>query len=442
MQHNRHSMLSNLFLFAGIGLFVGFVFGYPAELLSAGLLTWSLLQVKQFSRLNEWLHRDKSDAEPPECTGHWGDLFDDFSRQQKRTASREAFLRSVIKRFQQSSAALHDAVVIINDQNNLEWWNRSAERLLGFKTTTDRGKPVINLLRDPRFIRYYKRDSYEEPLQLPSPVNHEIELQYQITRFGKGDRLLVARDITQMLRLEQTRQDFVANASHELRTPLTVILGYLETFLDQELPRPLHRGMTQMQQQARRMQNLVSDLLLLSRLEATRQVTDEHPVQIQSLIQNIHDAATELARGKGHEFELDLDPQHDLLGQEVELHSAFSNLVYNAVRYTRENGRISIRWWVDQEGGHFSVTDNGIGIDAIHISRLTERFYRVDESRSSESGGTGLGLAIVKHVLSRHGGHLTIKSKKGEGSTFTCHFPLDHLMLVSVSEDDDLQDAG
>ncbi|WP_370277508.1 phosphate regulon sensor histidine kinase PhoR [Pontibacterium sp.] len=442
MQHNRHSMLSNLFLFAGLGLFVGFVFGYPAEFLSAGLLIWSLLQVKQFGRLNEWLHRDKSDAEPPECTGHWGDLFDEFSRQQKRTASREAFLRSVIKRFQQSSAALHDAVVIINDQNNLEWWNRSAERLLGFKTTTDRGKPVINLLRDPRFIRYYKRNSYEDPLQLPSPVNHEIELQYQITRFGKGDRLLVARDITQMLRLEQTRQDFVANASHELRTPLTVILGYLETFLDQDLPRPLNRGMTQMQQQARRMQNLVSDLLLLSRLEATRQVTDEHPVQIQSLIHNIHDAAVELARGRGHEFELDLDPQHDLLGQEVELHSAFSNLVYNAVRYTRENGKIRIRWWADKDGGHFSVTDNGIGIDAMHISRLTERFYRVDESRSSESGGTGLGLAIVKHVLSRHGGQLTIQSKKGEGSTFTCHFPLDHLMLVSVNEDDDYKDAG
>ncbi len=443
MQRNHHSMLSNLFLFTGLGLLVGFVFGYPAELLAAGLFIWALLQVKQFGRLTEWLQRDKSSEEPPEYSGHWGDLFDELSRQQKRTAAREVFLRSVINRFQQSSAALNDGIVIINAQDNLEWWNRSAERLLGFKAAADRGKPVMNLLRDPRFIRYYKRDSYEDPLLLPSPINHDRELQYQITRFGAGDRLLVARDITQMLRLEQTRQDFVANASHELRTPLTVILGYLETFLDHDLPRPLQRGMNQMQQQARRMQNLVSDLLLLSRLEASRQVSDEHPVKVQSLIQTIYEAATELSRDKGHTFDLELDQQHDLLGQEIELHSAFSNLVYNAARYTPQDGHIEIRWWVDKDGGHFSVTDNGIGIDAMHIARLTERFYRVDESRSSESGGTGLGLAIVKHVLSRHGGNLTIRSKKGEGSTFTCHFPLEYLMLVSVSDnDDDLENVG
>lgn len=437
MQHNHHSMLSNLFLFSGLGLLVGFVFGYPAEFLAAGLFAWSLLQVKQFGRLTEWLHRDKSDDEPPEYTGHWGDLFDELSRQQKRTAAREVFLRSVINRFQQSSAALNDAIVIINAQNNLEWWNRSAEHLLGLKVSADRGKPVMNLLRDPRFIRYYKRDSYEDPLQLFSPINQEVELQYQITRFGEGDRLLVARDITQMLRLEQTRQDFVANASHELRTPLTVILGYLETFLDHDLPRPLQRGMNQMQQQARRMQNLVSDLLLLSRLEASRQVSDEHPVKVQSLIQHIYEAATELSRDKGHTFAMELDQHYDLLGQEIELHSAFSNLVYNAARYTPQDGNISIRWWVDQDGGHFSVSDDGIGIDAMHISRLTERFYRVDESRSSESGGTGLGLAIVKHVLSRHGGNLSIRSKKGEGSTFTCHFPGDHLIPVSAKDDED-----
>lgn len=443
MQHNRHSMLGNLILFAGVALFIGVVVGYPAELLSLGLLGWALLQIKQFRRLNDWVHRDNTD-EPPECTGHWGDLFDELSRQQKRTASREAFLRNVINRFQQSSAALNDAIVIINSHNNLEWWNRAAERLLGFKASADRGKPVMNLLRDPRFIRYYKKDIYQDPLQLPSPIDHEVELQYQITRFGEGDRLLVARDITQMVRLEQTRQDFVANASHELRTPLTVILGYLETYLDQELPRPLIRGMNQMQQQARRMQNLVSDLLLLSRLEASCQVVDEHPVQIQSLIHNIHEASLELSRPKNHKFSLDLNTDFDLLGQEIELHSAFSNLIYNAVRYTPENGQIDIRWWVDKNGGHFSVTDNGLGIDSIHLTRLTERFYRVDESRSSESGGTGLGLAIVKHVLSRHGGNLTIQSKKGEGSTFACHFPIDSLAPISAeeSEDNDFLDAS
>ncbi|MGB0466035.1 MAG: phosphate regulon sensor histidine kinase PhoR [Pontibacterium sp.] len=433
MQQNRYSLFGNLALFAGVSLFLGLVIGYPAEVMAAGLLLWSLLQIKQFYRLSEWLQKG-ADSEPPEGQGHWGELFDEFSRQQKRTQSREAFLRNVINRFQQSSSALADAVVIIDAQENMEWWNRAAEQLLGLKAHVDRGKPVMNLLRDPRFIRYFKRDSYDEPLQLPSPINNEIELQYQITKFGEGARLLVARDITQMLRLEQTRQDFVANASHELRTPLTVILGYLETFLDQVLPRPLERGLNQMQQQAKRMENLVSDLLLLSRLESSRQLADERPVQVQKLIHQIHDAAVELSREKGHQFELKLDEDNDLLGQEIELHSAFSNLVYNAIRYTPKKGRIKIRWWVDKAGGHFSVEDNGIGIDSIHVSRLTERFYRVDESRSSESGGTGLGLAIVKHVLSRHGGHLSVKSKKGIGSTFSCHFPLEHIIKPANPE--------
>ncbi len=443
MQHNRYSMFGNLALFAGIGLLVGLVIGYPAESMVVSMTLWSTLQIKQFTRLSEWLHKE-NDAEPPECEGHWGELFDELSRQQKRYQSRETFLRGVISRFQQSSAALNDAVVIVDVQNNLEWWNKAAERLLGFKTSSDRGKPLMNLLRDPRFVRYYQRDSYQEPLQLPSPISNDIELLYQISKFGGGSRLLVARDITQMVRLEQTRQDFVANASHELRTPLTVILGYLETYLDQDMPRPLVRGMTQMQQQAKRMENLVSDLLLLSRLESSRQVVDEHPIQIQSQIQHIHEAAEELARDKNHSFEVKLDQQYDLLGQERELHSAFSNLVYNAVRYTPPGGLIKIRWWVDKEGGHFSVEDNGVGIDSVHISRLTERFYRVDEGRSSESGGTGLGLAIVKHVLSRHGGHLTIKSSKGSGSTFACHFPTEHLTQVIVQDDldDDYQDAG
>jgi two-component system phosphate regulon sensor histidine kinase PhoR len=236
------------------------------------------------------------------------------------------------------------------------------------------------------------------------------------------------------MRLEQTRQDFVANASHELRTPLTVIRGYLETFLDQELPKPLSRGLDSMQQQARRMENLVSDLLLLSRLEASLHISDEQPIQIHSVIQHIMEGAEQLGRDKGHQFNVDIAPNYDLAGQEIELHSAFSNLVYNAVRYTPANGVIKVRWWVDEQGGHFSVKDNGPGIESIHLPRLTERFYRVDESRSSASGGTGLGLAIVKHVLARHNGQLTIKSKVGKGSTFACHFPLEIVTQFELDE--------
>lgn len=429
MHVSRHALIISLLALAGAGLLVGTLFSYPMLGLSLGLLAWSLKQVRQFNRLNDWLQREDG-SEPPEADGAWGDLFDELARMQKRSRSREQYLRGIISRFQQSSAALNDAIVIIDSQNNLEWWNRSADRLLGLKATSDRGKPLINLMRDPRFVRYFRKGHYQEPLELPSPVNSDLQLQYQITKFGEGDRLLVARDITRLLRLEQTRQDFVANASHELRTPLTVIRGYLETFLDQELPRPLQRGMEQMQQQARRMEGLVTDLLLLSRLEASQHISDEHPILIQDLIQHMHQDAEALASGRGHSFRLDVDSEYDLLGQATELQSAFSNLVFNAVRYTPDNGTISLRWWVDHKGGHFSVSDDGIGIEAMHIPRLTERFYRIDESRSSASGGTGLGLAIVKHVLVRHSAHLSIDSKPGKGSTFTCHFPPD--MVVPI----------
>lgn len=431
MQKSRHSILTSLIMVSGIALFIGIFTGYPGWALALATLGWSLYQIKQFERLSEWLSTTDNDAEPPESSGHWGEIFDELSRIKRRRESREKLLRNVINRFQESTAALQDAVVIIDEHNNLEWWNSAATHILGLHNEADRGKPAMNLLRDPRFIRYFKRGQYEEPITLPSPVHSHLHVQYQITIFGNNDRLLVARDVTQIMRLEQTRQDFVANASHELRTPLTVIRGYLETFLDQELPRPLERGLKAMQQQSRRMENLVSDLLLLSRLEASHHIADEFPIQIHSMLQQIMEGAEQLALEKQHDFVLELDENSDLCGQEIELHSAFSNLVYNAVRYTPAGGKITIRWQVDKDGAHFIVKDNGPGIESIHIPRLTERFYRVDESRSSASGGTGLGLAIVKHVLARHNGHLSIKSKVGKGSTFACHFPAE--MVVPLA---------
>ncbi len=419
----RHSLLMSLLLSAGLGLILGAVLGFPIAGITLGMIVWAVIQIRRFNVLREWLVGDTSE-EPPELPGAWGEILDALARMQKRTQAREASLRNVISRFQQSSAALPDAVIIIDRNNNLEWWNLAAERLLGLRHASDRGKPLLNLVRDPVFVDYYRKGRYQEPLELPSPLGGDTRLQYQISLFGADDRLLVARDITRLTQLEQTRQNFVANASHELRTPLTVIRGYLETFLDQDLPKPLMRGLSQMQQQARRMENLVQDLLLLSRLEATsRQAATLKPVLIQSLISHIHEDAVTLSGERQHQFELQIDPQHDLLGVPAELQSALSNLVFNAVRYTPDEGQILIRWWADAKGGHFSVTDSGIGIEARHIPHLTERFYRVDDSRSSASGGTGLGLAIVKHVLMRLGARLEIDSKPGRGSCFSCHFP-------------------
>jgi two-component system phosphate regulon sensor histidine kinase PhoR len=433
MQNTQHAMFVSLCLSALAGACAGLLFGLPAWGATAGLLGWGSYQIRQFQKLQAWLQRNDGTA-PPEATGHWGELLDELARTQKTDRRREQSLQAVIRRFHQSSAALQDGIVIVDRNNNLEWWNRSADKLLGLKASSDRGKPVINLLRDPRFIRYFRKGQYAEPLELPSPVNNDLHLQYQITSFGEGDRLLVARDITRLVRLEQTRQDFVANASHELRTPLTVIRGYVETFMDQDLPRPLARAMGQMQAQAKRMESLVNDLLLLSRLESSNHIADEHQIQLRPMLEQIHQDALVLTQTqeKDHTISLQLESHFDLTGQELELHSAFSNLVFNAVRYTPARGTIVLRWWTDASGGHFSVTDDGIGIDSIHIPRLTERFYRVDESRSSSSGGTGLGLAIVKHVLVRHGAHLSIDSRPGKGSTFSCHFPPE--MLVDAAD--------
>uniref|UniRef100_UPI0023F905B8 phosphate regulon sensor protein PhoR n=1 Tax=Neptunomonas phycophila TaxID=1572645 RepID=UPI0023F905B8 len=282
MQRVPQAAVGSLFLFVAVSATVGLFIGSVSWGMVAGLGLWIFLQLRQIGRLQTWLH--KYDSEVPEAEGIWGDIFDDLARIKKRHHKQRSDLKEIIKRFQRSSAALPDAVVIIDKHNNLEWWNRAAERLLGFKHVSDRGMPVMNLLRDPRFIRYYHKRKYDDPLQLPSPVLNDTTLQFQIKEFGASDRLLVARDITRLVRLEHTRQDFVANASHELRTPLTVIRGYLETFLDQDLPKPMQRALTQMQAQSSRMESLVSDLLLLSRLESSQHINDEVPINIHQML--------------------------------------------------------------------------------------------------------------------------------------------------------------
>ncbi|MCL6414320.1 phosphate regulon sensor histidine kinase PhoR [Aestuariirhabdus sp. Z084] len=435
MERNwRQRLLGDLLWLLAGGLLLGMMtgsYGWSLVLVIGAYLGWCLYNL---TRLLRWLTVNaQSQESPPESVGVWGDLFDNIYRLQQRNLGARERLRSVIKRVQDSTSALRDAVVMVDADSALDWWNDAAERLLGLRSPGDRGQRVTNLIRDPRFARYFSRGDYREPLELNSPVDDQRRLQYLITRFGKGERLLVVRDVTRLHHLEQMRKDLVGNVSHELRTPLTVIRGYLETLQQHSEGIPDHwlRAVGQMSRQTERMGNLVTDLLLLSRLESGDEGIDQRKVPMHPLLHRIIEDAAELLDDP-ERIELECDEEAVLLGQEPELHSAFSNLVLNAVKYTPSPGQIKVRWWQDKKGAHLSVEDKGIGIDPIHIPRLTERFYRVDSSRSIETGGTGLGLAIVKHVLLRHRGVMSVRSAPGKGSTFSCHFDLE--MCVPISK--------
>lgn len=434
-QYKRQLLL--LLLAAGVGWELGSV-AWGLVLALTSLLLWHGWQL---SRLIGWLsHSDH--REVPESRGVWGALFDDLYRLLSRHRKSEAQLRHVISRVQESTSALRDAVIMIDSKGELEWWNRSARRLLGLRRPDDVGQPITNLIRDPSFLRYLERRKFGEPLELASPINKRVRLQFTVTEFGQSDRLMIVRDVTRLRQLERMRRDFVGNASHELRTPLTVILGYLETLQDQfgDQQPLLLRALQQMEGQAKRMGRLVADMLTLSRLETTDSLVDELPIDIGRMLREVFEDASALMPDKQLSLQLDVDERYLLLGQENELLSAFSNLAINAVKYTPDNGKVDIRWRVDAEGGHYEVCDTGVGIEEHHLERLTERFYRVDSGRSSMSGGTGLGLAIVKHVMIRHSGMLEVDSLPGKGSCFRCHFPARLLELKQVEASDPLLD--
>jgi two-component system phosphate regulon sensor histidine kinase PhoR len=413
-------LLYVIVLFGGLG----WLLGHPGWALTIGLLLYIASHLRNLNKLYRWL-KENPEGEVPDASGLWDEIFHSIYRLQRGERRARETLLNIIERARASVSALDEAVVLIDSSGNLEWWNPAAETLLGLKSRSDIGQPVTNLIRDPVFVRYFEQGPYEDGLQLPSWVNPSRHLQFEITAFGSNDRLMIVYDVTRLHNLEQMRKDFVANVSHELRTPLTVLSGYLETLLtnaEQTSPRWL-RALQQMEQQAGRMTNLVNDLLLLSRLENDSVQQEHRPVNVAILLQQIRNEATAYGLEKHQTISLEADNDLRILGLESDLRSAFSNLVTNAVKYTPSGGHINVRWWNDDHGAYLSVQDDGAGIDAKHIPRLTERFYRTDSARSSATGGTGLGLAIVKHVLLQHRATLRIQSQLGRGSTFTCVFP-------------------
>ncbi len=407
-----------------LGVCLGWFLDAPGLGLAAGFAICLVYHLHQLRALFQWLTLQPHD-EPPAARGMWGELFDRLYRYQKSQRITQSRLRSTLARIQESSEAMRDSVVMLDRHGDLEWWNSAAADMLGLQAAHDRGQHITNLLRDPRFISYFNACKYGEPLTLTSPIDERRILQYQITLYGDDERLLMARDITRLHRLEQMRRDFVANVSHELRTPLTVLTGYLETYgeLREQLPPRLGRGIGQMEEQAKRMQNLVNDLLLLSRLEIDQGGEDHQPLAVGPMLDRIRRDALALS-SQQHHVQVVLESDARLVGSEQELHSAISNLAFNAVRYTPEGSQITLRWKTMPNGSAcIEVDDDGEGIDPVHIPRLTERFYRVDKGRSTATGGTGLGLAIVKHVLLRHDALLQIESHPGEGALFRCVFP-------------------
>ena len=397
--------------------------------LVAGLALYIVWSTRQLFALYAWLVREEH-TEPPDSVGLWGEFYTRLEHLFQKERRAQDNLQSIIVRAQQSVNALEDVVVLIDQHGYLEYWNHAAGRHLGFRADKDLGQPLTNLIRHPRFTDYLTKGDFREPLEIPSPVDDNRILQLRITEFGVGDQLILAHDVTRIHHLEQMRKDFVANVSHELKTPLTVLKGYLETLLDTipEEQTRLRRALTQMDTQSQRMEALVQDLLLLSRLENTEADNLQQAVAVHGMLQRMRESALALAPEKQQTIELDVPENARLIANPAELESAFGNLIINAVKYTPADGVIRIHWWQDADGAHLSVRDTGIAIDPAPIPRLTERFYRPDNSRVTQTGGTGLGLAIVKHVMIRHNGRLEIKSELGKGSNFTCHFPASRLV--------------
>lgn len=413
-----------LFLLLFIAFLLGLPFGYSGVFVLVVLAHYLALHLRNLYRLYSWL-QDGHRFQPPEAGGIWGDVFQLLYRLQLRNRQRKRRLTALIKRFQEATAAMPDATVILDVDGTIEWFNGAAQPLLGLQAGKDVGQRIANLIRHPEFARFLLKGSPDESLRMTAPQDEGLTLSVRMVPYGKDQRLLIARDISQQMRLEQMRRDFVANVSHELRTPLTVVSGFVETLLEEQedYPEHLRRSLQRMEQQTFRMQQIVDDLLLLSRLETNRNRPPHDVVAIPALLTMLQEGMQPLVEQKKQRLVLECDTALRIFGAEKELYSAFSNLLTNAVRYTPEEGEITVRWYRDEAGAHFEVRDTGVGIAPQHIPRLTERFYRVDVSRSRDVGGTGLGLAIVKHVINRHGGTLRISSTLNKGSTFSCDFP-------------------
>lgn len=402
-------------------LIIGLLVGYLPWLLLISVLAVLCWHFANLLRLSHWLWVDRS-MMPPSGKGSWEPLFYGLYQMQARNRRRRRELGHLIKRFRSGAESLPDAVVLTTEEGTIFWCNGLAQQLLGLRWPEDNGQNILNLLRYPEFIRYLREQDFTRSLTLV--LNTHRHLEFRVMPYSEGQWLMVARDVTQMHQLEGARRNFFANVSHELRTPLTVLQGYLEMMGDSVLEGSLRdKALQTMQQQTRRMDGLVQQLLTLSRIEAAPALDLQEKVDVPMMLRLLQREAETLSQGK-HEIHFTADPDLRVFGNDEQLRSAISNLVYNAVNHTPAGTRIDISWYKTAHGAQFKVKDNGPGISAEHIPRLTERFYRVDTARSRQTGGSGLGLAIVKHALSHHNTRLEITSQPGKETSFSFSLPL------------------
>ncbi|RYX98080.1 MAG: phosphate regulon sensor histidine kinase PhoR [Comamonadaceae bacterium] len=429
---------------AGFGWIAGGKPGLDIGML-IGAVLWLLLDSIALSRLLKWLRLEQSNETPnslaavaPQLRGAWGEVSDRMRRLLKMRDQHYLESQARLDEFLAAMQASPNGVVLLDSEGRIEWCNQTAAQHFGLDASRDLMQHIANLVRDPAFKAYMASRSFSGDVVVPgnaSTPGRPVKLSVHVHAYGKNRQLLLSRDITAVEMAEAMRRDFVANVSHEIRTPLTVLSGFIETLQNLPLDQAdRSRYLDLMAQQSLRMQTLVQDLLTLSRLEGSPLPGAYEWTTTLALITQCEQEAKALSHvltPLGHRIEVDFGAECELAGSQTELYSAMSNLVTNAIRYTPGGGKVCVSWTFLPDGrGQFLVRDSGPGIAPEHLPRLTERFYRIDRSRSRETGGTGLGLAIVKHVVQRHGAELNIKSQPGQGSSFSIVFPASRVRLV------------
>ena len=408
-----------------VGGIFGLIIGYPALTMLVFCFAYACWLLWRMANIVQWLNDGARKRKAPPTTGLMNEVVSLIHRQKIYSGNQKNRYRTALARFNSLAAVLPDATLLVDQYNNIQWSNSAALALLNINAERDHGQRIDNLIRTPDFQNFWNHSDVKHEVEIASPIEPDRTLSLIKVAAGKSMRVLIVRDISQRVKVRNMRKAFVADVSHELRTPLTVIRGYLELLLDEKTadPRSLN-ALTNINKQSERMQQIVEHLLELSKLEGNPLREDEgEPIMVASLLQTIVRGLQDAA-ASNHVFVLDVDNDLLLLGSENEVYSAASNLIANAINYTDPGTTITVAWHVDINGDPLmSVSDNGPGIEAQHLSRLSERFYRVDVGRSRDQGGTGLGLAIVKHSAHRHGGELIIDSQPGIGSTFCVSFP-------------------